>query len=192
MGGAKKGNRMDYLSKNIAFNLKKIRKAKKMSLDTVAEQTGVSKSMLAQIERAEANPTIGILGRIVSGLRIEFNDLTEGPKVDHYLLSVKDIIPTKEMLGQYQVYTCIPITDNKKFELYRIEIEAGGRYSSGAHGEGTYEYITVMNGTLTMIIDGKKYYVTKDDVFKFNTDKKHEYCNEQEEKLIIYSYFVAV
>jgi transcriptional regulator with XRE-family HTH domain len=188
----KEGNRMDYLSNNIAFNLKRIRKAKKMSLDTVAEQTGVSKSMLAQIERAEANPTIGILGRIVSGLRIEFNDLTEGPKVEHYLLSVKDSIPTKEIIGQYQVYTCIPITDNKKFELYRIEIEPGGRYSSGSHGEGTYEYITVMSGILTIKIDSKNYYVSTDNVFKFNTDKKHEYCNEQEEKLIIYSYFVAI
>ena len=33
---------MDYLSHNIAINLKRIRKAKAMSLDVVAEQTGVS------------------------------------------------------------------------------------------------------------------------------------------------------
>ena len=42
---------MDYLSKNVAANLKRIRKSKCMSLDQTAEQTGVSKSMLAQIER---------------------------------------------------------------------------------------------------------------------------------------------
>ena len=42
---------MDYLSHNIAINLKRIRKAKAMSLDVVAEQTGVSKSMLATIEK---------------------------------------------------------------------------------------------------------------------------------------------
>ena len=40
---------LDYLSHNIASNLNRIRKAKGMSLDVVAEQTGVSKSMLAQI-----------------------------------------------------------------------------------------------------------------------------------------------
>lgn len=54
---------MDYLNQNIAINLKRIRQARGMSLDLVAEQTGVSKSMLGQIERGEANPTIGILGR---------------------------------------------------------------------------------------------------------------------------------
>ena len=48
---------MDYLSNNVAVNLKRIRKSKSMSLDQVSEQTGVSKSMLAQIERGTANPS---------------------------------------------------------------------------------------------------------------------------------------
>ena len=63
---------MDYLSNNVAVNLKRIRKSKSMSLDQVSEQTGVSKSMLAQIERGTANPSLGVLGKITSGLRIEF------------------------------------------------------------------------------------------------------------------------
>ena len=47
---------MDYLSYNVAVNLKQIRLSKGMSLGEVAEQTGVSKSMLAQIEKGTANP----------------------------------------------------------------------------------------------------------------------------------------
>ena len=68
---------MDYLSHNIAINLKRIRKAKAMSLDVVAEQTGVSKSMLATIEKGDANPSIGVLGKIMSGLRVDLQDLTQ-------------------------------------------------------------------------------------------------------------------
>ena len=51
-----------------------------MSLDQVAEQTGVSKSMLAQIERGTANPSLGVLGKITSGLRIEFQELIQPPR----------------------------------------------------------------------------------------------------------------
>ena len=40
---------MDYLNQNIAINLKRIRQARGMSLDLVAEQTEVSKSMLARL-----------------------------------------------------------------------------------------------------------------------------------------------
>ena len=48
---------MDYLSHNVSENLKRLRQSKGMSLDQVAEQTGVSKSMLAQIEKGTANPS---------------------------------------------------------------------------------------------------------------------------------------
>ena len=54
---------MDYLSYNVAVNLKQIRLSKGMSLGEVAEQTGVSKSMLAQIEKGTANPSLGVLGK---------------------------------------------------------------------------------------------------------------------------------
>ena len=47
---------MTQLDKNIALNLKRIRKSKNMSLDMLAERTGVSKSMLGQIERGKTNP----------------------------------------------------------------------------------------------------------------------------------------
>ena len=40
---------MDYLTENVAVNLKRIRQSKGMSLDQASEQTGVSKSMLSQI-----------------------------------------------------------------------------------------------------------------------------------------------
>ena len=78
---------MDYLSNNVAVNLKRIRKSKSMTLDQVSEQTGVSKSMLAQIERGTANPSLGVLGKITSGLRIEFQELIQPPRVDCCLVT---------------------------------------------------------------------------------------------------------
>ena len=47
---------MDYLSHNVSENLKRIRRSIGMSLDQVAEQTGVRKSMLGQIEKGTSNP----------------------------------------------------------------------------------------------------------------------------------------
>ena len=94
-----------------------------MSLDQVAEQTGVSKSMLAQIEKGTANPSIGVLGKITSGLRIEFQRLIDPPRVDYALISPDDLVPTKELLGQYRVWTCFPYEDSREVEVYRIDVE---------------------------------------------------------------------
>ena len=59
---------MDDLNYNVAVNLKRIRREKGMSLEGMAEQTGVSKSMLAQIEKGIANPSLGVIGKIIGGL----------------------------------------------------------------------------------------------------------------------------
>lgn len=111
---------MDYLSHNVSENLKRIRQSKGMSLDQVAEQTGVSKSMLAQIEKGTANPSIGVLGKITSGLRIEFQRLIDPPRVDYALISPDDLVPTKELLGQYRVWTCFPYEGTQGRSRYTV------------------------------------------------------------------------
>ena len=181
---------MDYLSNNVAVNLKRIRKSKSMSLDQVSEQTGVSKSMLAQIERGEANPTIGILGKIASGLRIEFHTLLESPPMDSCLVSIKELVPTKEVVGKYKVWTCFPYEDNRTVEIYRIDIEPGGEYVSGSHGEHTREYIAVSKGMLTVVIDDEETQITEDDVFRFESDRVHKYENCTEFPVSFLTFFV--
>lgn len=182
---------MDYLSHNIGVNLNRIRKSKGMSLDLVSEQTGVSKSMLAQIEKGNANPSIGVLGKIVSGLRVEFNDLLKTPPLNYYLVHIKDTIPTKELVGRYRVWTCFPIEDNNVVEIYRIEIEPGQTYPSGGHGEKTREYISVLEGELIVELKDGEHFITKDEVFRFESDRDHKYKNPSSHVLCFMSFFVA-
>ena len=157
-----------YLSHNVAVNLKRIRTSKGMSLDVLSEQTGVSKSMLAQIEKGTANPSLGVLGKITSGLRIEF----------------------KEMIGEYKVWTCFPYEDNHQLEIYRIDIEPGGEYISGSHGEKTREYLSVTDGELTIECGEEIQKITKGQIYRFETDKKHNYKNNTDQKTSFICVFV--
>ncbi len=182
---------MDYLSHNIAINLKRIRKAKGMSLDVVAEQTGVSKSMLSTIEKGEANPSIGVLGKIMSGLRIELQDLTQPPQEDAYLVDIEKLSPTKVVEGQYRVWTCFPIADNRTVEIYRIDIEPGGVYESGSHGERTKEYIAMLEGTLSVQLEDGIHVVKRDQFFRFESDQSHMYFNTGEDRVSFMSFFVV-
>ena len=181
---------MDYLTHNVSENLKRIRQSKGMSLDQVAEQTGVSKSMLAQIEKGTANPSIGVLGKITSGLRIEFQRLIDPPRVDYALISPDDLVPTKELLGQYRVWTCFPYEDNHQLEIYRIDIEPGGEYISGSHGEKTREYLSVTDGELTIECGEEIQKITKGQIYRFETDKKHNYKNNTDQKTSFICVFV--
>ena len=88
---------MDDLNYNVAVNLKRIRREKGMSLEGMAEQTGVSKSMLAQIEKGIANPSLGVIGKIIGGLHIEFQELIEDVSPGSRLVHIKEMEPTKEV-----------------------------------------------------------------------------------------------
>lgn len=182
---------LDYLSHNIAANLNRIRKSKGMSLDVVAEQTGVSKSMLAQVEKGTANPSIGTLGKIISGLRIEFDDLIRTPPMDSFLVEVTKTEPTKDVPGQYKVWTCFPIEDNHVVEIYRIDIEPYGVYVSGSHGEKTREYISVREGELLMEVGNTSYRISTEEVFRFESDREHRYVNDTDKSVSFMTFFVA-
>lgn len=180
---------MDYLNQNISMNLKRIRLARGYSLDTVAEQTGVSKSMLGQIERGEANPTIGILGKIVSGLRVELTDLVETPRERVYPVSRKWLVPTKEAADKYKIFTYFPYEKGRNFELYTFEILPGAVYASGSHGENTKEYLIVQKGELSLSVEGTEYIVGEGDAIRFDTDKEHFYGNHGQTLLRIVCVF---
>ncbi|MGE7761476.1 helix-turn-helix domain-containing protein [Peribacillus sp. NPDC097895] len=70
------------LSIQIGQRLRFYRQRRKLSLDDLAELTGVSKPMLGQIERGSSNPTVAILWKIAAGLQIPFGSfLVRNPSI---------------------------------------------------------------------------------------------------------------
>lgn len=168
---------MTDLNKIIAANLRRIRAEKRLSLDRVAELTGVSKSMLGQVERGESNPTITTLWRVASGLRISFSSLVNRPQADTVLVDRATVGPLSGDDGRYRVYPIFPYEEGRRFEMYTVELEPGGRFASDPHGENTEEFITVFAGELTMTVSGHEYRVAQGDAIRFRADRPHAYGN---------------
>ncbi len=168
---------MDYFNKNISINLKKFRKMKKLSLDAMAIETGISKSMLGQIERGEANPTITVVGKIVSGLRISFNDLIGPPKDEFYVIRRADLNPIKEIHGKFSNFAYFQYEDDRDFEIYSVDIMPGGIYECSSHGERTMEYLLVSTGELALDMNEETHILKEGDAIRFSADKDHSYRN---------------
>jgi transcriptional regulator with XRE-family HTH domain len=168
---------MEYITTNVSRNLKRIRTARKMSLDDVAKQTGISKSMLGQIERGESTPTVETLGKIVSGLRVSFTSLISSSKTDVIMVKKEELTPSISKGTFYKAYEYFPYEEDRSFEIYLMELEAGSSYASEGHGENTYEYVTVISGCLSVRVDGKIYEVSEDNSIRFPTHGEHEYSN---------------
>lgn len=168
---------MKDLNSIVADNLKRIRKEMRLSLEKLADITGVSKAMLRQIETGESSPTVNTIWKIASGLKIPYQSIINMPLKDTIVVVKSDIQPQIEDEGKYRVYSIFPSDNGRKFEIYTVEIEEGGLFSSSSHGERTEEFITVYEGTLSLKAGDEEYIVKKGDSITFKADRPHSYGN---------------
>ncbi len=161
----------------VANNLKALREERRLSLDAVAKLTGVSKSMIGQIERGEVNPTISVLWKIANGLKISFSALLEKPAQQMQVIKGTEIRPIVECDGGFLNYPLFPFDERTRFETYRIEVLPGVLFASDAHLAGTEEYLTVFRGNLELTVDGQACTLSAGDSVRFQADVAHSYQN---------------
>ena len=165
------------LQRVIANNTKAIRESKKLTLDAAARQTGVSRSMLAQIERGDVNPTISVLWKIANGYKVSFTSLLDNPAERPLLIRGKDVPALVEDGGKYLNYPAFPFQENRLFETYRIQIEPEGFLQAQPHMAGTEEYITVFSGNVEICTGPDTFQLTDGDSLRFRADTIHSYKN---------------
>lgn len=174
----------------IARNVKALRQKKKLSLDNVAKLTGVSKSMLGQIERREANPTISVLWKIANGLKVSFTSLVETTEQDVTVVRAHDAVPLPEDDGKFNARPIFHFDENRRFETYHVTMDAGSRLEALAHLPGTEETLTVFSGKVQITVSGKEFNLDKGDSIRYKADVPHCYTNDEKEQaelsLIIY------
>lgn len=169
----------------VAQNLKLARERKKLSLDQVAKLTGVSKSMLGQIERGEVNPTITVLWKIANGLKVSFTSLLDRKGGDVEVTRQTAIRPLLEDEGRFINYPVFTYEEERRFETYHIEILPGGSRASEAHLPGTEEYITLYSGRLNLRIGDTDYELAAGDSIRFKSNTRHKYVNPGDETAVL-------
>ena len=74
--------------------LKEIRGNMGLSLEQVSALTGVSKTMLSQIESSKSIPTIATVFKIANGLKIKVDSLLCGEKKQYYdVININNLSP---------------------------------------------------------------------------------------------------
>lgn len=169
------------MKENVAFigsNLQKIRKERNLSLDKTSVLTGVSKAMLAQIERGDSTPTVTTLWKIADGLKVSFSSLITRPQKAIQVIRKEDTQLVTENDERYRVYNVVSFSPEKLFEVYNVEIDPGSGHSSDPHTPGVEEYIFINKGRLTMDINGTSTFLNEDESMIFDGNQPHVYKND--------------
>ncbi len=178
---------MEPIHKKVGRNLLAIRKSRGLSLDNVAELTGVSKAMLGQIERGDSNPTISVLWRIVGGLGISFTTLIEEADADVTVVSPEGLEPFVEEDGAYRAYPLFPYNLRTKFETYLVSLDPGREHASEPHNDGVEEYIFVHRGVLELGFGDDLHRIPAGSSVRFSANRPHRYRNPGAEATEFYT-----
>ena len=167
----------DYVCGIIAHNLKNFREKQKLSMDQLAALSGVSKSMIGQIERAETNTSISTLWKIASRLHIPFTSLIEHDRESVTLVSKETVDMVRSEDDLFRIYPYFPINGNQSFEILYIELDPGASNSSEPHAAGTQEYLIVFGSALELFVGTQKYEILPGNAISFLADQPHMYRN---------------
>ena len=177
---------LDRLNILVSENIKRIRQEKNLSLGDLAKLSDVSKSMLAQIERGEGNPTLSTLWKIANGMQVSFNTLIAQPKLPYKVTKLAEIEPILDMNGGLKNYSLFSDIENN-FSVYQIEVGKEISWISEAHLCGTAEFVIVIQGTLEIKLEEKTFILKKGENLWFKADVPHGYCNLDEGTTIFHN-----
>ncbi len=164
----------------IAYNLKRLRNERNLSLGQLAEIAGVSKVMLSQLEKGTSNPTINTVWKITGALQLPYTSLLELPKSQVIHVQKQNIHKLEE--DKYHIFNYYTKAPDRNFELYQIEMDAGCVHESIGHFTDSSEYLMVVEGQIELEVNGKSYFLDTDDGFCFHAAVPHIYRNSGSQK----------
>jgi transcriptional regulator with XRE-family HTH domain len=174
-----RGGGADPDTAHLCRRLRQLRGERGWSLDALARASGVSRSMLSQIERGAANPTVGVAFRIARAFGMSLGELVEAPGAS----SAITVIRAGDRAYHYRsdractIRTLSPLSLEKDVEFYQVVLKQGGALRSAAHFEGTREFLTVQKGRVRVESGADRDELGPGDSVSYRADIAHAIVN---------------
>ena len=166
----------------VGAKLQSLRQAHKLSLDELSRRAGVSKSMLSQIERNQANPTVAVLWRLANALGADLAEFLSDtpaqirtPTITVVAEHAAPVIRSPD--GQCELRILGPIELAGRLEWYRLTIAPGGVLASEAHEHGAREHLTVNSGQILVHAGGVEKKIHHGETARYPVDVHHSLSN---------------
>src|SRR6266700_1281031 len=143
------------LTASVGKNLRRLRSDRSLSLEELAQLSGVSRAMLGQIELGQSAPTINVLWKIARALEVTFSALISARTQSGALVlrsSESKILTSKDR--SFSSRALFPFDEPRRVEFYELRLAPGSIEDADAHPPGTSENLVVTAGTLEIDVAG--------------------------------------
>jgi transcriptional regulator with XRE-family HTH domain len=171
----------------VGQNLKRLRSQRGLSLEKMAQASGVSRAMLGQIELAQSTPTINVLWKIAAALDVPLSALiSERPTGGTVVLAAEHAKILTSHDGKYSSRALFPFDVPRKVEFYELRLHAQAIERADPHPPGTTENLVVSQGAVEITVEDKSFQLGAGDAILFEADVPHAYRNPGPTEAVMY------
>lgn len=166
------------INDHLAGRLQAARRARGLSLEAVARLSGVSRSMVSQIERGESSPTIATLWNLTRALGIDFAGLLAGAEPGGIEVIRAGAAPVLAAAEGVSIRILSPPETAGTHEVYDLTLAPGGVLDSRPHGTGCREHLTVIAGRIALASGAAAESLGPGDTARYPADRPHRIAAE--------------
>jgi transcriptional regulator with XRE-family HTH domain len=171
----------------VGANLRRLRTRRGLSLERLAQISGVSRAMLGQIELGQSAPTINVLWKIARALEVTFSALISSRTQSGALVlrsTESKILSSKDR--SFSSRALFPFDEPRRVEFYELRLAPGAIDNADAHPPGTGENLVVTAGTVEIDVAGDTHRLETGDSILFEADTPHAYRNVSKVEAVMY------
>ena len=171
----------------VGANLRRLRTRRGLSLERLAQLSGVSRAMLGQIELGQSAPTINVLWKISRALEVTFSALISSrSQAGALVLRATDskVLTSKDR--SFSSRALFPFDEPRRVEFYELRLAPGAVEDADAHPPGTVENLVVTGGAIEIDTGGDTHRLELGDSILFEADSPHAYRNPGRTEAVMY------
>lgn len=162
-----------------AERLKDLRISAGLSMQELADNAGVSKSMICKIESDKVQPTIDVAGKLSKALGKTLSEMlhaTHEVEILHITQDQQAIWKDPQGVSRRNIS---PIFDGLKMEWLQVELPPKTQICKPSQmiSPNAEKYLLINKGKLEIKINNKTYTLNKGDSFYFGANIPHEFIN---------------
>ena len=166
---------LDVTTNLLAQAVRAHRESRGLSLGSLAEKAGISKTSLSKIESGLGNPSLEVLCRIAQALNVPIGTLfgeDAQPPLQVIRRGEGQVVISDSGLG---IRSLLVDGRNQRTEVYEMVLPPGVAYHSLAHTPGTEEFIICVEGDLRLGPKGQEVLLQAGDAVRFPANLPHMY-----------------
>ena len=172
------------LDQYIATRVRKLRSARGLSLDALATDSGVSRSMISLIERGESSPTAVVLEKLASGLGVTLASLFDTPPAatganTGPLVRRRDQPQWQDPASGYRRRNVSPPGGEQPMRIVEVHFPVGASvaFETAERDVRVHQQVWVLEGAMEITLGDERYRLKEGDCLAMQLDRPTMFHN---------------